>query len=151
MDTTTSRKRARQRVLEQHRAAVAERAARERENIKDLTEFAVRSAQAAKVDDWLAKKIAEATQSAENRRLRHLVAAGRALHAMRARGESVASVATSAGITQSRARELLKLAGGETDGTAAGPSDADVAGDTSGGHDDEVVGTELGAVGTGEE
>ena len=65
------------------------------------------------VDAWLAARIEKLRQEAEERRTRHWVAAGRALAALRSRGESVGSIADQAGISQAKVREYLNAAGGE--------------------------------------
>lgn len=93
----------------QHNAAVA-REARERANIGDLTEFTVRAAQADEVDNWLATRIEKLNTEAEHRRHGHRVAAGKALHAMRLRGETVTTIATQTGLSLSRVREFLRAA-----------------------------------------
>ena len=110
MEKTTSRKLARARLLERQQAAAAEREARERANIGDLTEFTVRAAQADQVDEWLAARIDKLKGEAERRRHRHRVAAGKALHAMRLRGETVTAIAAHTGLSLSRVREFLRVA-----------------------------------------
>lgn len=107
----------------QHSAAVA-REARERANIGDLTEFTVRAAQADEVDTWLATRIEKLNTEAEHRRQGHRVAAGKALHAMRLRGETVTAIATQTGLSLSRVREFLRAAA-DTEDTAV---DANAAG-----------------------
>ena len=110
MEKTTSRKLARARLLERQQAAAAAREARERANIGDLTEFTVRAAQADEVDDWLAGRIEKLKAEAERRRQGHRVAAGKALHAMRLRGESVTAIAAQTGLPLGRVREYLRVA-----------------------------------------
>ena len=102
MQKTTSRKLARARLLERQQAAAAAREARERANIGDLTEFTVRAAQADEVDEWLAGRIEKLKAEAERRRQAHRVAAGKALHAMRLRGESVSAIAAQTGLSLGR-------------------------------------------------
>jgi hypothetical protein len=128
MEKTTSRKLARARLLERQQAAAADREARERANLADLTEFTVRSAQLDEVDEWLAKRIEKAKAEAEQRRQRFRLAAGKALHAMRLRGESVASIAAQTGIAQGRVREFVKIGAGAHSEQAAksGNGQADV-------------------------
>lgn len=116
MEKTTSRKLARARLLERQQAAAAAREARERANIGDLTEFTVRAAQADEVDTWLAGRIEKLKAEGERRRQTHRVAAGKALQAMRLRGESVSAIAAQTGLSLGRVREFLRVAAGaETD------------------------------------
>jgi hypothetical protein len=109
MQKTTSRKLARARLLERQQAAAAAREARERADIGDLTEFTVRAAQADEVDDWLAARIEKLKREAQRRRHGHRVAAGKALHAMRLRGESITAIAAQTGLSLSRVREFLRV------------------------------------------
>jgi hypothetical protein len=110
MEKTTSRKLARARLFERQQAVAAAREARERANIGDLTEFTVRAAQADEVDDWLAARIEKLKAEAERRHQGHRVAAGKALHAMRLRGQSVSAIAAQIGLSISRVREFLLVA-----------------------------------------
>lgn len=110
METTTSRKLARARLLERQQAAAAAREARERANIGDLTEFTVRAAQADEIDAWLAGRFEKLKAEGERRRQTHRVAAGKALQAMRLRGESVSAIATQTGLSLGRVREFLRVA-----------------------------------------
>lgn len=110
MEKTTSRKLARARLLERQQAAAAAREVRERANIGDLTEFMVRAAQADEVDEWLAERIGKLKAEAERRRHGHRVAAGKALHTMRLRGESISAIAVQTGLSLGRVREYLRAA-----------------------------------------
>jgi hypothetical protein len=118
MEKTTSRKLARARLLERQQEAAAAREARERANIGDLTEFTVRSAQIDEVDDWLAARIDKLKAEAQCRRQRHRVAAGKALQAMRLRGETVTAMAAQTSLSISRVREFLRVAADAADDTA---------------------------------
>lgn len=119
MEKTTSKKLARARILEQQAAAAAERKARERQNAENLTEFVVATAKAEEVDAWLAERVEKANRDADARRNSHLIAAGKALQAMRFRGETVTGIATQAGITTAKVRDYLKLATTDNDTEAA--------------------------------
>lgn len=110
MEKTTSRKLARRRLLEAQQDAAAAREKRERANLTDLTEFTVRMAQADEVDDWFAGRVEKLKEEAERKRLSHRCAAGKALHAMRLRGETMASISATTGLSISRLRELMKYA-----------------------------------------
>ena len=132
MEKTTSRKLARARLLERQQAVAAAREARERANIGDLTEFTVRAAQVEEVDDWYAARVEKLKAEAEHRREGHRRAAGKALQAMRLRGETVTAIAAATGLSISRVREFLRVAaeagtgtGWESDAVScAGLSDA---------------------------
>ncbi|WP_141244933.1 hypothetical protein [Mycobacterium intracellulare] len=108
MEKTTSRKLARKRLLEAQQEAAAAREARERANLSDLTEFTVRLAEVDAVDDWLAARIEKVKGEAAGKRQAHRRAAGKALHAMRLRGETMASISGLTGLSVSRLRELMK-------------------------------------------
>jgi hypothetical protein len=113
MEKTTSRKLARKRLLEAQQDAAAARERRERANLTDLTEFTVRMAQVDEVDAWYAGRVEKLKEEAERKRLAHRSAAGKALHAMRLRGETMPSISSSAGLSISRLRELMKYASEE--------------------------------------
>lgn len=110
MEKTTSRKLARARLVERQQAAAADREARERANIGDLIEFTVRAAEADEVDAWLDRRIENLKTQAVSRRAKHRLAAGKALQAMRLRGESVTSIAAQTGLSVSAVRDFLRLA-----------------------------------------
>ena len=108
--TTSSKQKARSRLVQARAAAAAERARAERQNIDDLAEFVCQVGKADEVDAWLDARIQKLRQQADARQHRHRVAAGKALAVLRSRGESVASLAEQAGITAPKVREYLKLA-----------------------------------------
>ncbi|WP_065019239.1 hypothetical protein [Mycolicibacter sinensis] len=117
MEKTTSRKLARTRLLERQRAEAAAREARERANLTDLTEFMVQTAHLEQVDERIAERIEKVKAEGEQRRHRYRVAAGKALHAMRMRGESVAAIARQTGLSQGQVREFVRI-GAEADAAA---------------------------------
>lgn len=110
MQKTTSRKLARRRLLEAQQDAAAARERRERANLTDLTEFTVRMASVDEVDEWFAGRVEKLKDEAQHKRLAHRSAAGKALHAMRLRGETMASISSTTGLSVSRLRELMKYA-----------------------------------------
>jgi hypothetical protein len=110
MEKTTSRKLARRRLLDAQQDAAAARERRERANLADLTEFTVRMASVDEVDDWFAGRVEKLKEEAERKRLAHRSAAGKALHTMRLRGETMASISSTTGLSVSRLRELMKYA-----------------------------------------
>lgn len=114
MEKTTSRKLARKRLLEAQQEAAAVREARERANLSDLTEFTVRLAEVDAVEDWLAARIEKVKGEAAAKRQAHRRAAGKALHAMRLRGETMASISGLTGLSVSRLRELMKSSAEES-------------------------------------
>ena len=123
MEKTTSRKLARARLLGRQQAVAAAREARERANLGDLTEFTVRAAQADEVDQWLGARMEKLMAEAERRRQGYRRAAGKALQAMRLRGETVTALAAATGLSISRVREFLRLAA-EAGADTGGESDA---------------------------
>jgi|GEM_PF-4746487 hypothetical protein len=121
MEKTTSRKLARKRLLEAQQEAAAAREARERANLSDLTEFTVRLAEVEAVDDWLAGRIEKLKGEAAAKRQAHRRAAGKALHAMRLRGETMASISALTSFSVSRLRELMKSSAEDNADGAAEP------------------------------
>lgn len=105
--------------MERQQSAAEAREARERANIGDLTEFTVRTAQVDEVDAWLADRIAKLKVEADRKRQAHRTAAGKALQAMRLRGETVSSISAATGYGVSRVREYLKYANEAQDADAA--------------------------------
>lgn len=110
MEKTTSRKLARRRLLEAQQQAAAAREQRERANLTDMTEFTVRMAQVDEVDAWYAGRVEKLKEEADRKRHAHRVAAGKALHSMRLRGETMATMSATTGLSVSRLRELMKYA-----------------------------------------
>ena len=102
----------RARLMEVRAKRAAEREARERANITDLTEFFVQSELHDDVDVWLREQIAKVTTEAKTRRQQHRAAAGTALKAMLDRGETLSAIAEQAEITVAKVRTYLGLAGG---------------------------------------
>ena len=102
----------RARLMEVRAKRSAEREARERANITDLTEFFVQTESHDDVDGWLREQIAKATAEAKARRQQHRTAAGVALKAMMDRGETVSAIAEQAELTVAKVRTYLGLAGG---------------------------------------
>ena len=121
MEKTTSRKEARRRLMERQQSIAEAREARERANIGDLTEFTVRVAQVDEVDAWLADRIEKLKEEADRKRQAHRTAAGKALQAMRLRGETLSNISTATGYGVSRVREYLRYA---TEAQAADVADA---------------------------
>lgn len=119
MEKTTSRKLARRRLLEAQQEAAAAREQRERANLTDMTEFTVRMAQVDEVDTWYAGRIEKVKEEADRKRHAHRSAAGKAVHNMRLRGETMASISAATGLSVSRLRELMKYASDESAGDAA--------------------------------
>lgn len=118
MEKTTSRKEARRRLVERQQSVAEAREARERANIGDLTEFTVRTAQVDEVDSWLANRVEKLRGEADRKRQAHRAAAGKALQAMRLRGETLAGISAATGLSVSRLREYLKYASENQDGGA---------------------------------
>lgn len=103
--TTTNKQAARAKFAR----VAAERAVLQRKNVDDLAQFVAEVGRADEVDGWLEARIDKARREAELRRRRHEVAAGRALAAVRSRGEPIESIANQVGISQARVREYVKL------------------------------------------
>lgn len=104
--TTTNKQEARAKFAR----VAAERAATQRKNVEDLAQFVAEVGKADEVDGWLEGRVDKVRREAELRRRRHEAAAGRALAAVRSRGEPVESIAAQLGITQAKVRDYVRLA-----------------------------------------
>jgi hypothetical protein len=123
MRATTSRAEARAALLKAQAAAAEERKHREIANVGDLTTFVVESAKLEGVDEWEAQRMARVRADAEARRDRHRGNAGRALQAMRLRGESITSIAQQAGVSVTVVRGFLQAAAKGATASGAAPGD----------------------------
>jgi anthranilate phosphoribosyltransferase len=133
--TTKSARTAARRVAREAATAAQEAIARRtRENTGDLASFFSAQERNRSVDEWLAERIAAVRVQGEDRRAEHRRAAGAALAAMRARGETVRDIAQMAGIGEKHARELMRFA----NGCAAAP--AGVAADAGAGPEGDGAG-----------
>ena len=129
MKHTTSRAAARAALLKAQASAAEERKRREIANVGDLTTFVVEAAKLDGVDDWEAQRVAKVRADAAARRDRHRVTAGRALQAMRLRGETITAIAQQAGVSTATVRGFLQAA---AQGAATVGAES-VAGDRRGG------------------
>ena len=105
-------------------AAQDELMRRTRANVEDLATFFSARERVDAVDEWLAERQQVLCEQAAQRRGVQRVVGGRALRAMRDRGESVREIARMAGVAEKTARELIREAGAAADGdgaTAAAP------------------------------
>ena len=126
MKATTSRAEARAALLKAQAAAAEERKRREIANVGDLTTFVVETAELDGVDEWEAERLAKVRATAQARRDRHRVSAGRALQAMRSSGESITAIAAQAGVSAATVRVFLQAA--ENDAPTSGSSHGDSGG-----------------------
>jgi hypothetical protein len=122
MKGTTSRSEARAALLKKQAAAAEERKRREVQNVSDLTTFVVEAGKLDGVDEWEHARVEKLHHEAERKRDKHRANAGRALQAMRFRGESIASIAEQAGVSVAVVRGFLQTA---AQGTPASVSDSD--------------------------
>jgi len=91
--------------------------------VGDLTTFVVESAKFDDVDEWERDRLTRLRADAEVRRQKHRVIAGRALQAMRLRGESIASIAPQTGVSTVVVRGFLQAAASDA---SAGALDGEV-------------------------
>ena len=84
--------------------------ARTRANVEDLAAFFSARERADSVDEWLSQRQQALREQAAQRRGEQRVLCGRALRAMRERGESVREIAGMAGVTEKTVRELIREA-----------------------------------------
>lgn len=126
MKRTTSRAEARAALLKAQAAAAEARKRREIANVGDLTTFVVETAKLDGVDAWERERLEKVRADAEARRRKHRVNAGRALQAMRRRGETIASIAAQAGMSTAVVRGFLQAAANDAPaGAVAGGVDRD--------------------------
>jgi hypothetical protein len=83
---------------------------RTRANVEDLAAFFSARQRAESVDEWLSERQQALREQAAQRRGEQRVLCGRALRAMRERGESVREIAGLAGVTEKTVRELIREA-----------------------------------------
>lgn len=107
--TKAARRAAREAVV----AAQADLARRNRANMDDLAVFLSARQRADAVDDWFNERVAALKVQADERRAGQLPECGRALGAMKERGESVRDIARMAGIGEKAVRELIRSATAE--------------------------------------
>ena len=91
-------------------ASQEELARRTRANVEDLATFFSARERAEAVDEWLAERRQALREQAAQRRGQQRVQCGRALHAMRERGESLREIARMAGVPDKTVRELIREA-----------------------------------------
>ena len=133
MKRTTSRSEARQALLKPQAAAAEERKRLELANVGDLTTFVVESAKFDDVDEWERDRLKRLRADAEVRRQKRRVNAGRALQAIRLRGESIASIAPQTGVSTVVVRGFLQAAASDAlDGEVGSAESTAAASATSG-------------------
>ncbi len=91
-------------------ASQEELARRTRANVEDLATFFSARERADAVDEWLAERQQALREQAAQRRGQQRVRCGRALHAMRERGESLREIARMSGVPDKTVRELIREA-----------------------------------------
>jgi hypothetical protein len=91
-------------------ASQEELARRTRANVEDLAAFFSARERADAVDGWLSERQQVLREQAAQRRGLQRVQCGRALRAMRDRGESLREIARMAGVTDKAVRELIREA-----------------------------------------
>jgi hypothetical protein len=104
-------------------AAQDELLRRTRANVEDLAAFFTARERAEAVDEWLAERQQVLCEQAAARRSVQRVQCGRALRAMRDRGESLREIARMAGVAEKTALELIREADAapDPDGAAGRP------------------------------
>ncbi|ORV08039.1 hypothetical protein AWC04_02520 [Mycolicibacterium fallax] len=110
--------------MEAAAARQAAAATRERANIKDLTDLVFHADSLDGVDQWLDDQIAAARVEADLRRGAHLCGAGRAVAALRDRGETIARIAEDAGVSVVKVRQFFKHANEAGAGSPGGDGDS---------------------------
>ena len=146
-------KEARRAAREAAAASQEELARRTKANVEDLATFFSARERADSVDEWLSERQQALREQAAQRRGQQRVQCGRALHAMRERGESVREIARMAGVTDKTVRELIREAEaaapqGPVPASETGVEDTEASGAASNGADVGIadVGTRTSAV-----
>jgi hypothetical protein len=103
-------KEARRAAREAAVAAQEDLARRTRANVEDLATFFSARERADAVDEWLAGRQQVLRERAAQRRSEQRVQCGRALRAMRDRGESLREIARMAAVAEKAVRELIREA-----------------------------------------
>ena len=96
---------------------VLERAAR---NAEDLAVFFSSRERLDSVDEWLEAKIAGLKEQADGKRAEHRRTAGRAVMALRDRGETLRDIARLTGVSEKALRELIRFAEASGEDAAGG-------------------------------
>ena len=110
MGSIQSKSQARKMVREAQARANEERAQRDRANVDDMATFLVARTRLAGVDEWQAERVAQIGLDADRRRDEHRTEGAAAIGRIKARGESIASIAALANISESEVRSYLKAA-----------------------------------------
>jgi hypothetical protein len=116
---------ARKMVREAQARANEERAQRDRANVDDMATFLVARTRLAGVDEWQAERVAHIGLDADRRRDEHRSEGAAAIGRIKGRGETIASIAALANISESEVRSYLKAASAA--GRAQGGGAAQVA------------------------
>jgi hypothetical protein len=107
-------------------AAQEELARRRRAHVHDLAAFFTARDRANAVDEWLAEREQALREQAAQRRGEERVVCGRALRAMRDRGQSVVEIARMAGVTEKPASSSIKATPSQTGGLRSRVGSEDV-------------------------
>ncbi len=127
---------ARRAAREAAAAAQEELARRTRANVEDLATFFSARERADAIDEWLAERQQLLREQAAQRRAEQRVQCGRALRAMRDRGETLREIARMGGVAEKTVREMIK----EADAIADAPGVDAVLGEV-GGHRSDLHST----------
>ena len=119
MVNVQSKNQARKLVREAQARANEERAQRERDNVDELATFLVARTRFAGVEEWQAERVTQIGVEADRRRDEHRAEGAVALGRLRARGESTATIAKLAGVSEREVRAYLKAVPGNGEGWTA--------------------------------
>ena len=158
MANTVISKQARRAAREAAVAAQDELVRRTRANVADLATFFSARERVEAVDGWLKARQQVLRADAERRRREQRVVCGRALAAMRDRGESVREIARMADVSEKQVRDLMREAEAAADSAepqaqddAAGATQPPAGADVAAQRVDESPAGADGAVGEGNE
>ncbi|MEN4466794.1 hypothetical protein VXE65_32650 [Mycolicibacterium conceptionense] len=138
MATNTSKVEARRRAREAQARANEARAQRERANIEDAATFMVAAGRIGEVDAWEAERLAQVREQvraeSNRRRADHRAEAGASVARMKARGETLTTIAELTGVGVSEVRAMLRYAPKKPEKAAEAQGSGALGGDDGGTH-----------------
>ena len=138
----SSRKARRGKWREAQARANEERAQRDRANVDDMATFLVARTRLASVDEWQAERVAQIGLDADRRRDEHRSEGAAAVARIKGRGESIATIAALATISESEVRSYLKAASAAARAQSVGAAASALSEPLGGGASAEDLGDE---------
>jgi hypothetical protein len=124
MGDIQSKNQVRKLVRDAQSRANQERAQRERENVDDLATFLVARTRFAGVEQWQAERVTQIGLETDRRRDEHRAEGAVAVARLRQRGETIATIATLASVSEYEVCAYLKAVPPHADAAPAAPTAA---------------------------